>query len=946
MSTRDQRVKELFDRALERPTAERAAFLDDACGDETGLRSEIETLLWVNEHAEEFLADRAPSVEAGEQAGAMIGRYKLRQQIGEGGFGVVWLAEQFEPVRRKVALKVIKLGMDTRRVIARFEAERQALALMDHPNIAKVLDGGATESGRPYFVMDLVKGLPITDYCDQTNLPPRERILLLKKVCDAIQHAHQKGVVHRDLKPSNILVALHDGNPVPKVIDFGIAKATNQELTQKTLFTELRQMVGTPEYMAPEQAELSGLDVDTRADVYSLGVILYELLTGTKPFELRSLADRGYGEMVRHIREVDPPKPSTRVSTLGELLPVVARQRRIAPDKLGHFVRGELDWIVMKALEKDRTRRYPTANALGEDLDRYLSDVPILAGPPSTLYRVRKLVKRHRAAVVAASSVVLMLIAFAVVMAVQAQRIAQERDIANRERDRASLERDRANREAETTRQVSSFMRNLFRVSDPSRTRGETVTAREILDRGAARIDSELADQPVVRARMLETIGDVYRNLGLIEEATTSLRRAVDLRRATPGTRDEDLAQSMSSLATVLQDAGALDRSEELFRDVLEIRERLHGRRHRSIAGALNNLALVLTEKGDLAGAELMLREALELRRSLFGDEHQLVAATMNNLAQNLNEQGKYRECEPLYREALALGERRLGPDHPTIAAYLNNLAIVLRHLGELDEAEAFRRRSTELARKLYGDEHPRVAADLNNLGSLLRSKGDHVGAEEAHRASLQSFRNIFGEEHPSVAKVSANLARSLYGQGRLAEAEELLTDTLDRFRRLLGPGHYDAIDTQIDLARVIRDGGDLDRAGTLFEDAAAASRAALPAGHVFVARALEGLGSVRLLAGAAPAAAPLLAEAIGIYRAALPADHWHIARAEGRLGAQLAALGDRDAAEPLLVGAYRSLVDNPGVIPAEGEALRNTLVALYEDWGRPDEAARYRSPR
>ncbi len=399
--------------------AERGAYLKGACGGDLGLRSKVDALLRADADAGAFLAsdmrsgitlDEVMGKEVkDEQLGAMLGRYKLLQKIGEGGFGVVFLAEQKEPVKRRVALKVIKLGMDTRQVIARFEAERQALAMMDHHHIAKVLDAGATDSGRPYFVMELVKGIPITDYCDQNKLTVEERLGLFVQVCHAVQHAHQKGIIHRDIKPSNVLVTLHDGVPVPKVIDFGIAKATSAELAEKTLFTEHGQMIGTPVYMSPEQAELSGLDIDTRSDIYSLGVLLYELLTGTTPFTIEALRAAGFAEMRRMIREKEPQKPSTRLSSI-DTLPQVASHRGIEPRKLGLMIRGDLDWIIMRALKKDRARRYETANSFAADLDRFLADEPVHASPPSASYRMHKFVRRNRKGVIAGAAMAAVLL--------------------------------------------------------------------------------------------------------------------------------------------------------------------------------------------------------------------------------------------------------------------------------------------------------------------------------------------------------------------------------------------------------------------------------------------------------------------------------------------------------------------------------------------------------
>jgi eukaryotic-like serine/threonine-protein kinase len=410
MNSTSSRAEALFMDALALPVAQRPAYLDHACDGDATLRARLNVLLAAHESAAQMLdapaAARPLDIASEEKAGESIDRYRLLEKLGEGGCGAVWAAEQREPVKRRVALKIIKLGMDTRQVIARFEAERQALAMMDHPNIARMLDAGATAAGRPYFVMELVRGIPITTYCDENNLTTAQRLELMIKVCHAIQHAHQKGIIHRDIKPSNVLVTLHDGEPVPKVIDFGIAKATQQELTEKTIYTRFQQFIGTPAYMSPEQAEMSGLDIDTRSDIYSLGVLVYEIVTGRTPFDSRELLRRGIDEIRRAIRETEPPRPSMRLATLqGEELTTAARRRSTDPRKLAASVRGDLDWVVMKCLEKDRTRRYETANALSADVQRYLSDEPVMARPPSTAYRLSKFVRRHRVGFTAGATI-------------------------------------------------------------------------------------------------------------------------------------------------------------------------------------------------------------------------------------------------------------------------------------------------------------------------------------------------------------------------------------------------------------------------------------------------------------------------------------------------------------------------------------------------------------
>src|SRR5262245_48952633 len=438
MADWNAKANDLFVRAAEiAAPVERRLFLEQQCGGDVDLLAQVESLLAAGDKVGSFLEKPAVSALAAHGAtlayppitegpGTVIGAYKLLEQIGEGGFGLVFVAEQQQPVRRRVALKVIKPGMDTRQVIARFEAERQALALMDHPNIAQVFDGGATQSGRPYFVMELVRGIPITEYCDQNQLTLRQRLELFVHVCQAVQHAHQKGIIHRDIKPSNVMVTLHDGVPVVKVIDFGIAKATGPQLTDKTLFTNFAQMIGTPLYMSPEQAGLSSLDVDTRSDIYSLGVLLYELLTGTTPFEKERFKDADYDEIRRIIREEEPPRPSHRISTLGEAAGTVAAHRHSDPKHLGQLVRGELDWIVMKCLDKDRNRRYETANALAMDVQRHLANEPVLAGPPSAWYRFRKFSRRNRRGMAMAAFAGLMLLVTVGVLLVSTVQISRK----------------------------------------------------------------------------------------------------------------------------------------------------------------------------------------------------------------------------------------------------------------------------------------------------------------------------------------------------------------------------------------------------------------------------------------------------------------------------------------------------------------------------------------
>jgi tetratricopeptide (TPR) repeat protein len=925
----------LFAAALEKEsTAERQAFLEQACAGDDGLRRRVERLLAGHRRADGIL-DRAAVPEAGrpEPLAAdrvFADRFELRRKLGEGGMGEVWVADQIHPVRRRVALKVVRPGLDSARLLARFDHERQALALMDHPNIAKVLDAGATPDGRPYFVMELIEGVPITQFCDEGGLSLRERLELVIAVCHAVQHAHQKGIVHRDLKPSNVLVGRCDGRSVPKVIDFGVAKAVGLGPTDHTAHTEVGSLVGTLEYMSPEQAEPNNPDIDTRSDVYSLGVVLYELLTGGVPFPRAELWSVPFTEMLRTIREVEPPKPSVRL-----------RQGRAAGRGLGpaFSVRQfrELDWIVARCLEKDRARRYETADGLAQDLRRYLADEPVLAGPPSAGYRLRKFVRRNRGPVLAAAVFVLLLvggIAGTTAGLVEARRQeglavaarAEEAEARRRESDRAEAEagerRRAAAAEAEARKQQREATDRLdiayevteFLLKDLLHQAGSTaqaerrfapkpdLTVREALDRAAAAAGDRFAGRPVLEAAVRRALGDAYGEVGQYEKAIAQLDLCARLWARHRGPENPSTLAALTNLATYYREAGRTAEAIEVYERVraAQTTQRNPDQQHALIT--LNNLAAAYRDVGKRAEAAALFEQVRDAEVRTLGPDHPTTLMTLNNLATIYLDAGKVAEAAALFEQVRRAREKAPGPDHPTTLITLNNLAAAYWWMGRLDKSIPLFEHTLAVQRRVLGDQHPDTLRTAANLGVNYRDAGQLAEAipllEQAHRG---------GRRYAFVAWVGGELLATYERAGRVAEATALARDNL------------------------------------------AAARKALPAGSPKLVAAVAAAGTALLRLGAWADAEAALREWLAAREATEP-DDWGAFAARSMLGAALLGQRKYAEAEPLLLAGYGGMMQRERTIPPQGKGrlpeAAEGLVELYTATSKPDEAKKWWAER
>jgi tetratricopeptide (TPR) repeat protein/predicted Ser/Thr protein kinase len=957
-----RKIEHLYHSALEQEESGRAAFLEQACGGDESLRLEVESLLAQAQGTEGFLEapavqvaarDLAKSPEPGAPSHpAAIGRYRIVRLLGEGGMGTVYEAEQEEP-RRVVALKVIKLGLATPDRLRRFRQESQALARLQHPGIAQIYESNTAETGfgrQPFFAMEFIRGLPLKQYAEVHQLNTRQKLVLLVNVCEAVHHAHQRGLIHRDLKPGNILV---DETGQPKILDFGVARVIEAEAqegdSQPTMQTGLGQLVGTLAYMSPEQVLGDPLEVDTRSDVYALGVILYELLSGRLPYEVNH---RQLPEAVHTIREEEPASLSS----------------------IGRNYRGDIETLVRKALEKDKARRYASAADLGADIQRYLNDEPLTARPPSASYQLQKFARRHRGLMAGLAAVFVVLLAGVAVSteeairasaAEQASKRAERAAIDDRnramaaeatavqERNRAVTEKQRADDESATAKAINDFLQNDLLAQAGARAQAGRGTkpdpdlkVRTALDRAAADIAQKFDKQPLVEASIRQTIGNAYFELGIYPEARKQTERAFELRRRLLGEDHPDTLSVMNDLSTVYRDEGKYAQAEPLASNVLEIRRRLLGEEHPDTLDSMNALGLLYRYEGKSAQAEALLSKALEIRRRISGEDHPATLFAMNNLGYVYQVEGKYTQAEAVLSKLLEIRRRVSGQEHPATLMATDNVATVYYRQREYAQAESLFAKNLEIRRHVLGEEHPDTLDTMNNLGAVYRAEGKFEQAEMLLSRVLETKRRVLGEEHPSTLISMLNVAVLFGYKGEYSKAEPLMVRGVDLQRRLLGEEHPDRLAGMNRLAALYSDEGKYPEAEALFTNVLKVQVRVLGQVHPDTLNSWDGLGRLQLREHKYVEAEATLRDVLKGYEKVMP-ESWERYNCQSMLGGSLEGQKKYTEAEPLLISGYGGVMQREAAIPLKDRLVLSQagerIVQLYENWEKPQKAAEWR---
>jgi len=950
-----RRIEQLYHSALAREASSRAAFVERACDGDKSLRAEVESLLAKAQSTDSFLEAPAVDVAARDLATsldpavaphpALIGRYRIIRLLGEGGMGTVYEAEQEEP-RRIVALKVIKLGLPSPDRLRRFRHESQALARLQHPGIAQIYESGTADTGfgpQPYLAMEFIRGLPLRQYAEVHQLNARQRLMLMVKVCEAVHHAHQRGLIHRDLKPSNILV---DETGQPKILDFGVARVTQADgqggEEQPTMQTGLGQIVGTLAYMSPEQVLGDPLEVDTRSDVYTLGVILYELLSGRLPYEV---SHRQLPEAVHTIREEDPVELSS----------------------IDRSYRGDIETIVRRALEKDKTRRYASAADLGADIQRYLHDEPIAARPPSASYQLQKFARRHRGMMAGLAAVFVVLLAGVAVSTSQAIRANRAGQAALKERDRATAaeqaakqaeraaieDRNRAVAAEITAKAVNDFLQNdllsqagASAQAHPGTRPDPDLKVRTALDRAAAGIAQRFEKQPLVEASIRQTIGNAYMDLGIYPEAQKHLERAIELRRRLLGEDHPDTLSVMSDLAFLYRAEGNFTQAEPLASKVLEIRRRLLGEDHPETLYAMNNLGLLYRFEGKPAPAEALLSKVLEIRQRTSGEQDPATLYAMSALGYVYQVQGKYKQAETVLSKALEIRLRVSGKKHPSTLVATDEVATVYYRQRKYALAESLFAKNLEIRRRVLGEEHPDTLDTMNNLGAAYRAEGKYDQAEMLLSKALETKRRVLGEQHPSTLISMLNVAVLLRYKGEFSKAESLMVRGVDLQSRVLGEEHPDRLAGMNRLAALYGDEGKYSEAEALFANALKIQRRVLGEVHPDTLSSWDGLGRIQLREHKYAEAESTLRDLLKAYEKVMP-ESWQRYNCQSLLGGSLEGQNKYAEAEPLLLSGYRGVIERETAIPLEDRRVLSEaagrIVHLYEHWEKPEKVAEWR---